>query len=191
MSAESRINAANFDRFAVVLFGSPEVIAAVQALRDQLPPSGRPILPGHVTIKGTFVRPRGLDWTVQMLRTICADFAPIALAADRCQTWNEGLFCGAWLDVELTDALAALHLRLVEELADHGETIYPGEASGKFRPHMTIVQEVAADLIESVVETINAAEHRFSWTAHEVALVGRRGGLAWETLTTFPLRSKS
>ena len=154
MSADSRISAAAFDRFAVVLFGSPEVVERVQALR-----------------------------------TTCAEFAPIALTADRCQTWSEGLFCGAWLDVELTDALVALHWRLVEELADHGETIYPGEASGEFRPHLTIVQEVASELIESVVETINVSEHRFAWTAHEVALVARRGGLDWETVATFPLGS--
>lgn len=187
MSADSRINAAAFDRFAVVLFGSPGVIAAVQALRDQLPPSGRPILPGHVTVKGTFVRPRDLDWTVETLRTSCAEFAPIALTAEQCRTWSEGLYCGAWLDVEMTDALATLHWRLVDQLVDHGETIYPGEASGEFRPHLTVVQEVAAELTDSVVATINAAEHRFAWTAREVALVGRRGGQNWETLATFPL----
>lgn len=189
MSAGSRINAAALDRFAVVLFGAPDVIAAVQALRDQLPLSGRPILPGHVTVKGTFVRPRDLDWTVETLRSTCVEFAPIELTADRCQTWSEGVYCGAWLDVEMTDVLAALHWRLVDQLTDHGETIYPGEASGEFRPHMTVVQEVAAELIESVVATINATEHRFTWTAREVALVGRRGGQNWETLETFPFGS--
>lgn len=189
MSASSGNDAAAFDRFAVVLFGSPDVIAAVEAIRQTLPPSGRPILPGHVTVKGTFIRPHDLTRTIETLRETCAEFAPVALTADTCRTWAEGSLTGAWLDVEQNEALSALHWRLVERLADHGETIYPGEASGEFRPHLTIVQELPGELEASIVATINAAEHRFSWTAHEVALVGRRGGLAWETLKTFPLRA--
>jgi len=187
MSACADIDASAFDRFAVVLFGSPEVIAAVEALRQTLPPSGRPILPAHVTVKGTFINPHDLARTVETLRAACAEFPPITLTADRCQTWSEGPFCGAWLDVAPSEPLSALHWRLVEELAAHGETIYPGESSGEFRPHLTIVQEIPAERIASVVATINAAEHHFTWTAPEVALVARRGGLAWETLTTFPL----
>ena len=30
--------------------------------------------------------------------------------------------------------------------------------------------------------TIERFDHRFTWTADEVALVGRRGGAVWETL---------
>ena len=191
MTGGSGIDAAAFDRFAVVLFGSPPVIAAVETIRQSLPPSGRPILPGHVTVKGTFIKPHDLVRTVETLRAACAEFPPIALTADQCRTCVDGPYVGAWLTVEPSDVLSALHWRLVEQLADHGETIYPGESTGDFRPHLTIVQEVPAEHEASILATINAAEHRFTWTASEVALVGRRGGLAWETLATFPLGAQA
>ena len=181
------IDAAAFDRFAVVLFGSSEVMAAVEAIRQQLPPSGRPILPAHVTVKGTFVNPVDIERTAEMISVVCAGWMPIELTTARCQTWIEGAHVGAWLDVESNNWLDGLQEWLVLLLADHGETIYPGEASGEFRPPLTIVQELPAALEPTVLATITATQHRFTWTAREVGLVGRRGGLAWETLATFPL----
>lgn len=185
-SRAARIDA-DFDRFAVVLFGSPAVIAAVQVIREQLPPSGRPILPAHVTVKGTFINPVDLSQTMQTLQDVCARHAPVALTADHCRAWVDASYVGAWLDVEPTEPLAALHWELVRLLADHGETTYHGEAEGTFRPHLTVVQDAPAEQEAAILDTINRADHRFSWTAREVALVGRRGGTVWETLLTFSL----
>lgn len=184
------LSAAAYDRFAVVLYGSPAVIAAVQAIRDQLPLSGRPILPGHVTVKGTFIDPVNLDQTAETIREIAARHAPIAVAADACRARVDGPYCGVWLDVEHTRAIHALHDELVRTLADHGKTIYAGEAEGRFRAHLTIVEEVPAEQEAAILATIERFDHRFAWTAREVALVGRRGGAAWETLTTPPLLGK-
>lgn len=187
MSRAPRLDAAAYDRYAVVLFGSPAVIAAVQAIRDALPLSGRPILPAHVTVKGTFINPVDLDRTAETIREIAARHAPISLTADACRTWIEGPHVGAWLDTEQTEAISALHWELVAALADHGDTVYGGEAEGRFHPHLTIVQDVAADQEAAVQATIERFDHRFRWTAHEVALVGRRGGTVWETLASLPL----
>ena len=182
-----RIDASAFDRYAVVAFGSAEIVAAVEQIRQALPPSGRPILPGHVTVKGTFVNPVDLERTVQTLRDCCASAAPFELTADRARQWEDGQFVGAWLDVEPSEALSRLHWQLVAALADHGETIYFGEAEGTFRPHLTIVQDVPLARAEVILPTIDRFGHRFTWTVSEIALVGRRGGTAWETLATFPL----
>jgi len=182
------IDSTAYDRFAVVVFGSDDVLKAVEEIRRALPPSGRPILPGHVTVKGTFIQPRDLSRTVQTVQATCAEHAPFELAAERPQAWEEDENVGVWLDVEPSDALAGLHRELVDALADHGQTIYRGETEGTFMPHLTIVQQVPRAQTRTIMSAIDGFDHRFTWTVHEVALVARRVGGQWETLVTFPLR---
>jgi 2'-5' RNA ligase len=176
-----------YDRFAVVALGTPEIVAAVERVRQMLPPSGRPILPAHVTVKGTFVEPTDLDEIVARVGRACAEAEPFALTTGAVDVWSDEHGSGVLLHVEAAAAGVRLHWRLVEELKGLGTTTYHGEDIGVYRPHLTIVQQIPAEHAHAAVAVVERKLPGFTFTVTELALVGRRGGLAWETLTTFPL----
>ena len=181
--------AAEYDRFAVDAYAAPAVLAVVEAIRRRLPPSGRPILPAHVTIKGTFVEPLDLDMIAERVRSCCAEAQPFTLRTGALHGWADGPHGGAWLAVEGPPELTTLHWRLVEASRDLCTTIYHGEDTGQFTPHLTLVQQIPAEQVKAAVSVIERFETRYAFPVSELALVGRRGGIRWETLATFPLGS--
>lgn len=176
-----------YDRFAVVAIGTPEIVAVVERVRQMLPPSGRPILPAHVTVKGTFVEPLDLDEIVTRIGRACAATEPFALTTGVADVWSDEHGSGVLLHVEAAPDGVRLHWQLVEELKGLATTIYYGEDIGVYTPHLTIVQQIPAAEAEAAVAVVKRELPSFTFTVTELALVGRRGGLAWETLTTFPL----
>ncbi len=182
------IDPAAFDRFAVVAFGTPEVVAAVEEIRRALPPSGRPILPAHVTVKGTFVEPTDLDQIVARTRACCASAQPFTLTTSELHVWSDEAGGSVLFEIEESPELTRLHWQLVEQLKGLATTIYYGEDIGSYRPHLTVVQQIPAEAAEAAVPAIERlSPDGFTFLVTETALVGRRGGTAWETLTTFPL----
>lgn len=181
------MTAAEYDRFAVVAFAAPDIVDAVEEIRRQVPPSGRPILPAHVTIKGTFVEPLDLDAIAERIRACCADARPFTLRTGALHGWTDDRHGGAWLAVEESAGLTALHWRLVEELRDLCTTTYHGEDTGQFRPHLTVVQQIPAEQVGPTVARIERFDTAYTFPVSEAALVGRRAGIAWETIATFPL----
>jgi 2'-5' RNA ligase len=178
-----------YDRFSVVAFATPELLDAVETVRRALPPSGRPILPGHVTIKGTWIDPTDLDEMAARIRRCCAEARPFTLTSSALHIWppEGGEHASVVVEMRADDEGVRLHWQLVEELAGLATTIYYGEDVGVYTPHLTIVQEIAPEQAEAALPVIERLLPPFSFTATEAALVGRRGGVAWETLTTFPL----
>jgi 2'-5' RNA ligase len=181
------IEPAAFDRFAVVAFGTPEIVETVEQIRRQLPPSGRPILPAHVTVKGTFVEPSDLDEIVARVQRCCAEAQPFSLTSGVLHVWTDGSDGSVVCEVEASEEGVRLHWQLVEVLAGLATTTYYGEDIGVYTPHLTIVQEIPTPEAEAAVPIIERSLTGFTFTVTELALVGRRGGEAWETLTTFPL----
>lgn len=179
--------AAEYDRFAVVAFAAPDILDAVEEIRRRVPPSGRPILPAHVTIKGTFVEPPDLDAIAARIRACCADARPFTLRTGALHGWADGPHGGAWLEVEESEGLTALHWRMVEDLRDLCTTTYHGEDTGQFRPHLTLVQQIPAEQVDAVISVIERFDTRYTFSVSEAALVGRRAGIAWETIATFPI----
>jgi 2'-5' RNA ligase len=176
-----------YDRFAVVAFGTPEVLAAVERARRMLPPSGRPILPAHVTVQGTFVEPSDFDEIMVRVRHASAEAQPFALTTAAVDVWSDEHGSGVLLHVEAAPEGVRLHWQLVEELKGLGTTIYYGEDIGVYTPHLTIVQQIPAAQAEDAVAVVAQELPSFAFTVTGLALVGRRGGTAWETLMTFPL----
>jgi 2'-5' RNA ligase len=181
------IDATAYDRFGVVAFGTPEVVAAVESLRSALPPSGRPNLPGHVTVKGTFVEPQSIDTIAEGIRACCAASAPFTLTAERWQLRVESDWANAWLEVDDCPVMTRLHEQLVATLADLCTTTYFGEAEGIYRPHLTLAQEFPPAASEVARAILTAASPQFTFPVADIALVGRRGGTTWETIRAFPL----
>ena len=187
MTAGRIMAAADYDRFAVVAFATPAIVEAVEAIRRQLPPSGRPILPAHVTIKGTFVEPRDLDAIGEHIQACCAQARPFTLETAALHGWADGPYGGAWLAVAESEPLAALHWRLVQALRGLCTTTYHGEDTGQFRPHLTVVQQIPAEQVDAAVSVIGRFNTAYAFSVSEAALVGRRGGTRWETLSSFPI----
>ena len=181
--------AGDYDRFSIVAFAPPADRAAVEELRRRLPPSGRPILAAHVTIKGTFVDPRDLDEIGDVIAEACSGASPFSLATtDIRVSRREG--GGVGLAVRESDAFFALHRRLAADLQPLCRTIYEAELTNTFHPHLTIVQQISASEIEAARRLVEAANLSIDFPATEASLVARRVGNEWETLQSYPIGGK-
>jgi 2'-5' RNA ligase len=187
LSNGAPLDAAAFDRFSVVAFGPPDVLEAVESLRGALPPSGRPILPGHVTVKGTFVDPLDLDEINRRIADCCAASADFALTAGRWQVRVDDEWSNCWLQVDDCPPMSRLHEALVAALAGLATTAYPGEAEGIYTPHLTLAQEFLPADADAARATLTAESPQFTFPVAAITLVGRRGGTAWETIRSYPL----
>jgi 2'-5' RNA ligase len=188
-TAAQALDPTMYDRFSIVTFAPPEIREAVDALRRQLPPSGRPIMQAHVTLKGTFVEPRNLDEIAAVIRRDCATAEPISIVTTGVQVFG-GEGGGVAFSVSESEPLIALHRRLVSDLRGLCNTIYSMEGEyGTFHPHLTLVQQLPAAVLDDARRLADRAGSEWTFPAREAALVGRRGGTAWEALLTFPIGS--
>jgi len=182
--------AGDYDRFSVVAFAPPDIRETVDALRRTLPPSGRPILQAHVTLKGTFVDPQDLDEIATRVRQASAEATPFTISTTDLHLFSgEGGALALMLDPP--GALLALHHRLVEELRPLCRTIYELEGATAFRPHLTLVQQLSPDQLDAARPTVQQANLHVTFDATEASLVGRRIGRAWETLRAFPISAET
>jgi len=139
-----------YARFGVVLFASPAVVAAVDALKQHLPRSGQPDLPAHVTVKNTFVAPADLDAIAERIADCCAAARPFRLAAGAPYDYPVagGLgTIGVTMAVEPEDAIVELHRALALALAPLTPPLWGNEDPDTIHPHLPIVQHIPADLV--------------------------------------------
>jgi 2'-5' RNA ligase len=181
------LDPAPYDRFSIVAFAPPEIREAVEALRQQLPPSGRPIMPAHVTLKGTFVEPGDLGQIADVVRQTCATASPITITTTGIHVFG-GEGGGVALAVGESEPLMSLHRLLVARLRGQCRTIYSMEGTtAAFHPHLTLVQQVPASVLDAARMLVERAALQCTFQAREASLVGRRGGTVWETLAAFPI----
>lgn len=183
------MQAADYDRFAVVIYGTPMVREAVEAIRREAPPCGRPMMAAHVTVKGSFVEPADLDHIADWVRHCCAAAASFSIVARQRRVWDDERSGMATivLSVELSAALIRLHWHLVEHLRGLATTDYYGEDTGDFHPHLTLVQEIPLSELDAALTVIDRHQPDYVFEAAEAALCGRRAGQTWEPLATFPI----
>ena len=118
----STLDPAAYDRFGVVLFAPPDVIAAVDRLKEHLPRSGQPDLPAHVTVKNTFVAPTDLDAIAGRIADCCASAWPFRLTTGPLYDYAIGDRLGTigfTMVVEPTDAIVDLHRSLARCVKSH------------------------------------------------------------------------
>jgi hypothetical protein len=116
----STLDPAAYDRFGVVLFASPDVVAAGDALKKHLPRSGQPDLPAHVTVKNTFVAPTDLDAIADRVAECCASAQPFRLTTGALYDYKVGDRLGTvgfTMTVEPAEAVVELHRSLALALA--------------------------------------------------------------------------
>ena len=182
----------NFDRFAVVVFASPPIQEQVEAIRREAPPSGRPMMAAHVTVKGSFVEPIDFDQIADWTRHCCAAAEPLVIHAAQHVVWGneaDGLATIA-LTVEPSAALVRLQWHLVEHLRGLARTDYYGEDIGSYHPHLTLVQDIPLAVIDEALAVIERHQPRYACEVREAALCGRRKGVAWEPIRVYPLGSR-
>ncbi|MCC6627824.1 MAG: 2'-5' RNA ligase family protein [Chloroflexi bacterium] len=181
------MNAADYDRFAVVVFAPPPVRDQVEAIRRQLPPSGRPIMAAHVTVKGTFVQPTDLAAVVARIQRCCQSARPCTLTTGEVVANQTDEYAGIALAINAVETVTDLHWALVAALTDLGQTVYAPEIAGRFAPHLTLVEQIPASSLEGALTIIRRRQPQFTFAADEITLAGRRGGLVWEPLHTVAL----
>lgn len=181
------MNAADYDRFSVVTFAPPEIRAQVEEIRRQLPPSGRPIMQAHVTVKGTFVQPSDLDLIAERISIRCVEARPFPLAIGHVYTGGKGQDGYIGLRVDESEPMSRLHWHLVTDLQDLCDTTYGKEATDQFSPHLTIVQQIPAECLPEAQAIVERFHPSFNFDVTEFSLVGRRGAAVWESLATFAI----
>jgi 2'-5' RNA ligase len=181
------VNAADYDRFSVVIYAPPAVRDEVEAIRRTAPPCGRPMMEAHITVKGSFVQPTDLDLIAERTRQCCAAAQPFAVTANHWHFSGDEEQAIITLRVENSEPLDAFHWQLVREIKDLCVTDYFGEDIGVFRPHITLVQAFPTDETAWALAVVKRFRPRYAFEATEAALCGRRGGQVWEPLAVFPL----
>jgi 2'-5' RNA ligase len=183
--------AADYDRFAVVIPAPAPVREAVAALRRRAPPSGRPMMAAHVTVKGSFIEPTDLSAIAAWIGHCCDTAEPATITARVPRVWrNEATgLATVVLTVEPTAALVRLHWHLVEHLRGLATTDYHGEDIGSFHPHLTLMEALPPSDLDVALRVVEAAAPAYTLVATEATLCGRRGGHTWETLAAYPLGS--
>jgi hypothetical protein len=188
----STLDPSAYDRFGVVLFAPPDVVAAVDALKEHLPRSGQPDLPAHVTVKNTFVAPTDLDCIAARVAACCASARPFRLTTgplydyrvdDRLGT------IGFTMAVEPAEAIVDLHRSLARALAPLTTPLSGAEDPDAIHPPLTVVQHVPVELVAGARATLERSPTDWRFAAEEVGLVGRRGGVDWEVFRLFRVRS--
>lgn len=174
-----------FERFTTVIFATPEIRAEVEALRAAAPPSGVPVMEAHVTTKGTFVELRDVEEVLRRLRTCAAAVEPFSLRASGLAVWASG--STIVVPVEPAPQLVALHDCLVGALGDQGPLLYPLDAPGQFRPHLTLVQRCGADALPRAEAFLRQRTYDWTFPADTVWLMGAGPDWVWHPVGSAPI----
>ena len=183
------MNPHDFDWFSVVTFAPPAVQEQVDEIRRlaQLPP--RPMIPAHVTLRGTFEKPTDLDLVAAAVRACASAHAPSVVSANRLHVWRHDDRSTVVLLAEVPPEVEALHWDLIAALKwlCVPAAPYRDEESAPYHPHLTLVQTILRANEAAALATIERFSPGYAFTAAEATLMGRRGGTRWERLASFPI----
>jgi 2'-5' RNA ligase len=182
------VNAADYDRYAIVAFAPTDVQGQVEEIRQQAPPCGKPMMAAHLTVKGSFVQPTDLETIVERARRVCLEAAPSeAVSRDVHVFQSPGDLRAVVLRMAVADGLTRLKWRLVDELKDLCVTDYPAETAGRFTPHLTLVEAIPAAALPDALAVVERHQPSFQFPIADLYLCGRRDGVVWEPLERFAL----
>jgi 2'-5' RNA ligase len=169
-----------------VLFAPRSVRTGVNRLRAAAPPSGVPVMDAHVTVKGTFVRMTPED-ALALIQRVCTHVPPIPLQCQGLQAWfrmndeSVSLVVPVWQHPDLLRLHDALH----SALGDPDRTLYRGDKSHWYSPHLTIVQQIPRARLAEALAVLPAPQ--WSFLATDVALMRQETDLSWREVGRAPL----
>ena len=173
-----------YTRYAVVLFAPEEDRRKVDAVRAQLPIPVA-MIPAHVTVKGSFDSPEDLDEVRRRIREAAGRTRPFDVELLGTLTWAGVVV----YEVAISPQIRALHDTLYDAIEPITRNVYGAEAGERFRPHMTLCQELPAEAVEEakrLAEALDIAKRFRAEAMHLMGLVGPRHGGRWEVVEEFP-----
>jgi 2'-5' RNA ligase len=178
--------APSFERYSVVAFAPGWIVEDLRKVRARAAKSGVPIMDAHVTVKGGFTNPKSLASVEQAIEECVRGYPPFTVRTTEPVVDEHGGTASVLLPLEESRQLDELHERILgalRPLAD-GHT-YPGDQPGRYRPHVTVVQQIPTSGVEQTLKAIIGWRVNYFWTIRDVDLVGLDGGRLWRSAVRF------
>ncbi len=179
----------DYDWFSIGTFAPQSVHEQVEALRAEFQFPMRPMIPAHVTLRGTFDHVVDLGAILDVVRVCASRRKAGQIRADRLRVGRRDDRSTIVLLAEVTPEIEALHWDLLDAMRDlcAPASTYVNEESAEYHPHLTIVQNIDAATEARALPAVERLALSYAFVAAEASVMGRRGGTAWETLASFPI----
>lgn len=178
-----------YSGYSVVMFMPKGVIEEAAKVRGQLD-IPVPMIPAHVTVKGTFVLAPGLEDIRRIGRTAAERTRPFVMRLGETFVWGREGSRTLVVSVESSPDLDAVHRKLFDAIEPITTNVYGDEPRNRFHYHMTVYQEVSE--VGHQKGRALAANLRLprEVEARSMCLMGRRGPRGkdgrWEVIERFP-----
>lgn len=162
--------------YGFILIASVGQQAAVQEIRDAVR-NQRSMLPAHVTVKGPVCDIPSIEEAQEILDQAAGETPALRVMFDgrpRLHRSRAGEV-SAMMPIVVTPELAGLHERLLKALDPVSTTAYPLDATGEYRPHLTIYHEPLPEFEAHGEELLKTLSIGDGFDATEVYLVGHAG----------------
>jgi hypothetical protein len=166
--------------YSVVIMASIGQQAKIQSVRDAVKYQ-RSMIPGHITVKGTFCDIESLNGIIERIRDVADKTAPfyaVFKGVDESDLDNryerKGSSYAGQL-IEKTPDLVALHDALYDSLSPVTTNAYAREDGDHYHPHLAIYAEAAPGLEEVADEQLNNLDIGKALTCDSMFLMGHIG----------------
>jgi 2'-5' RNA ligase len=130
-----------FSGYSFVIYAPDEVGQPIAGLREQLD-IPVPMIPAHVTVKGTFVLPSSLEDVEAIAEKVARSTSPFPMKLGEPLVWGKEESRALVISVESSPHLDALHGELFRAIEPITTNVYGNEREEAFHFHMTVYQEV-------------------------------------------------
>ena len=175
------MDVATFDRLSLVTFAPASIREDLRKVRDRCPPSGRPMLDAHVTIKRPFVSDVPVESFASSIMRSLIGLPPVTIRTIEAEVIADGDLSTVIMPLEESKALDVLYLRLRTALNQFPDI----NAEDHFRPHLTVVAGVPANGVEQALHAIAGWRINYFWTIRDIDLIGRDAGMTWRQIQQF------
>jgi 2'-5' RNA ligase len=172
-----------------VAFAPQSIREEVEGIRGlwQSPP--RPMIPAHVTLRGTFEQVADLTAVLDSVRACASKHIPGEIHASKLHVWRRDDRSTIVLLAEVAPEVESLHWDLLSAMRGlcAPASPYRDEETSPYHPHLTLVQNIDSTNEERALAAIGRLGLDYAFVATEASVMGRLGGTRWEALASFPI----